>query len=868
VEKGGVANATVGSTATGNVLTNDTDVDATGETKTVTAIRTGIREEEFYNDGTVGAALTGNYGSLTINADGSFIYVIDENNATVQALRVTGQQLTDSFTYTVSDTGNLTDIAQLTITIDGRNDNPVGMDDTSSAIEQGGIANATAGSDATGNVLTNDTDVDVTDETKTVTTIRTSTGQTGTVGSSLTGHYGTLTLKADGSYVYVIDEANPTVQALRMTGQTLTDEFTYTIEDAGGLTDTAKLNITLDGRNDNPVGVDDTGTAIEAGGINNATTGSPAIGNVLTNDTDVDVTDETKMVTAIRTVNDQVGIIGTTLAGNYGKLTMNADGSYEFVIDENNPAVQSLQKTGQTITDAFTYTVQDAGGLTSTAKLTITLKGQNDNPTVQNPIPEQSWKGIGTKSFQFSTETFKDVDGDDVLTYSATQDKTFAPLPTWLKFNPDTRTFSGTPPYGNAVEVVLITATDLSGASSTHSFSIKIDNPAPQPPASPPSSPPVTPTPAQNTAPAATQAPVVTFQSTNTIPTASTNSVAPVFTFNPTPPPSTTIPAPSSTAPTYGSPATQTVLSQTSVFAPASQFSNNLFMPSVQSSATAPVTSAPLAPPVIPAPASVVPTTPAATDLATPAAVPTPPTAPAAAPTPPTPPTTMAEAAPAVQAEASPPATSTPVTPSEVNATPKSSESTPVTSNSGFQVIVASPGISTGQSGLFVAEKIPDVAVGGNSKIEFFVPSSAFTHTDGNAVIELSAKLSNDGDLPPWLQFDPKTGKFSGDPPADAKGEVVIKVMARDAEGREAVSLIHIKFDEKGKPNDKETNLHEKKGPWIRVVKLEGKGHESRLASGKIPFSQQLANAGREGLHHRAAQLNRAALQLANRYVA
>ena len=57
-EAGGVGNGTPGVDPTGNVLTNDTDVDgvANGETATVTT--TG--------------ALAGAHGTLTLNADGSY----------------------------------------------------------------------------------------------------------------------------------------------------------------------------------------------------------------------------------------------------------------------------------------------------------------------------------------------------------------------------------------------------------------------------------------------------------------------------------------------------------------------------------------------------------------------------------------------------------------------------------------------------------------------------------------------------------------------------------------------------------------------------------------------------------------------------
>ena len=62
-EKGGIANGSGGSPATGNVLTNDTDPDA-GDTKTVTAVSFGA------TNGTLGTALAGAYGSLVLNASG------------------------------------------------------------------------------------------------------------------------------------------------------------------------------------------------------------------------------------------------------------------------------------------------------------------------------------------------------------------------------------------------------------------------------------------------------------------------------------------------------------------------------------------------------------------------------------------------------------------------------------------------------------------------------------------------------------------------------------------------------------------------------------------------------------------------------
>ena len=87
----------------------------------------------------------------------------------------------------------------------------------------------------------------------------------GTLGSALAGDFGTLTLNADGSYSYVVDNTNATVQGLRLGTDLLTDTFNYTIRDTAGLTTSSTLTITIHGANDNPVAVSEIATAIEAG---------------------------------------------------------------------------------------------------------------------------------------------------------------------------------------------------------------------------------------------------------------------------------------------------------------------------------------------------------------------------------------------------------------------------------------------------------------------------------------------------------------------------------------------------------------------------------------------------------------------------
>ncbi|NKL29845.1 DUF4082 domain-containing protein [Rhizobium leguminosarum bv. viciae] len=117
-EKGGVANGSGGVVASGNVLTNDTDPDA-GDTKTVSAVSFGA------TSGTLGSALNGTYGSLVLNASGTYSYAINESNTAVQGLRLSTNTLNDVFSYTMRDSAGATATANLTVTIHGANDAPV-----------------------------------------------------------------------------------------------------------------------------------------------------------------------------------------------------------------------------------------------------------------------------------------------------------------------------------------------------------------------------------------------------------------------------------------------------------------------------------------------------------------------------------------------------------------------------------------------------------------------------------------------------------------------------------------------------------------------------------------------------------------------
>ncbi|MFV3308076.1 VCBS domain-containing protein [Pseudomonas sp. NY15181] len=425
-----------GRNPTGNVITGltgifagigaDTDVDA-GDHLVVTSIAKGPEGSQVNTVPVLPGSpqtIQGAFGTLVINADGRYQYFVDSTNPDIISLGPLAFAI-ESFTYQVTDDGNLNDQATLIILIRGRNDPPVTEPDFGTAVEDGGLHNNVPGSNPSGNVLANDTDPD------TITTIpqdvmhvvsfwtgdRPLPADASVPGQSLRGQYGTLTLNDDGSWSYQLDNSLPEVEALRASGQTLQDKFTYLGADIWGGATAGLLTITIDGRNDTPIASDDTAIAVEAGGVNNGTPGVDPRGNVLDNDTDVDGVQygETKAVLYYTGENGSTASAGQVLQGLYGKLTINADGSYQYVVDNANPTVQALRTAGETLREVFIYRMRDTAGATSDARLTVTVRGADDNPTARDDSNFASDETPAPQATGNVLPNDSDVDGGDAI---------------------------------------------------------------------------------------------------------------------------------------------------------------------------------------------------------------------------------------------------------------------------------------------------------------------------------------------------------------------------------------------------------------------------------------------------------------------
>ncbi|MBI5402250.1 MAG: T9SS type A sorting domain-containing protein [Ignavibacteriae bacterium] len=102
------------------------------------------------------------------------------------------------------------------------------------------------------------------------------------------------------------------------------------------------------------------------------------------------------------------------------------------------------------------------------------LKHTNFLPYLNNQIPDQTDTVGRPFSFTIPDSTFIDDDGNNTLTFSATQGSGSA-LPSWLVFNPVTRTFSGTPTSIGSVWIKAV-ATDSANAQVPCYFVLNIVN--------------------------------------------------------------------------------------------------------------------------------------------------------------------------------------------------------------------------------------------------------------------------------------------------------------------------------------------------------------------------------------------------------
>ena len=268
-----------------------------------------------------------------------------------------------------NDTGNQT-------ANDARNTAPVASNDTNSVTED------SATPTVSGNVLSNDNDAD---------------GDTLTVSNAATlnnsGNYGNLSIAADGSYSYTLDNTNSSVNALN-NGETLSETFSYTVSD-GSLSDTGSLVITINGVTDAVGAVDLSGVWLFTTSVTSETPAGCAGGSGSTSVSAISISQAGNVLT-VQTLDGATltGIIDTS-SGAFSSVSGSVSG-VEY--DLSQPTTATAQINWQD-----NYTVSGSGVTASTISGTIntteTSSGNTDCSYSESFSASFSYGPSGTENY-------------------------------------------------------------------------------------------------------------------------------------------------------------------------------------------------------------------------------------------------------------------------------------------------------------------------------------------------------------------------------------------------------------------------------------------------------------------------------------
>ncbi|MYH50145.1 MAG: tandem-95 repeat protein [Gammaproteobacteria bacterium] len=213
------------------------------------------------------------------------------------------------------------------------------------------------------------------------------------------------------------------------------DRFTYVVADAGGLADTATVQVTVTPVNDAPGAADDQATTREDEAIEIP---------VLDNDADLD--------------GDRLRVRSVSPAG-HGTAAVAADRTHVTYVP--NPNYHGP--------DRFTYVVADAGGLADTATVEVTVVPVNDGPAAVGKIPDQLLDEGAAGVTVDLTPFFTDLDGDPLAFTAETSNAhvvTAAVNGAALALLPVT--------YGDAT--VTVTATDPGGLAAAQRVTVGVSD--------------------------------------------------------------------------------------------------------------------------------------------------------------------------------------------------------------------------------------------------------------------------------------------------------------------------------------------------------------------------------------------------------
>nr|WP_280142305.1 VCBS domain-containing protein [Pseudovibrio axinellae] len=298
----------------------------------------------------------GNYGELTVYADGSYNYHLNNGDKAIQGLK-TGEGLQENFLLPVTETSGQKHSAVLAIKVAGTDDNPSisGTLESERAIKQGA-----------GTHLHAEGDLFVTDADKNDHLSVTVNGQSWVPGTAanIDTDIGRLVIEQNGHWTYELMHGGPKQQAFiasASSGGHPSEKFEIIATDGDGHQTRQHLLVTMA-----PDSTDYTlrGTLRAAATEDKVTSVSGHLDPV----SGVGVLDETHHYT---------WSVDPNVNGSHGTFTVDDQGNWHYALNNSETAIQSL-KYGDIIQDHATIQATDSHGKLISRDVTVDIMGSND----------------------------------------------------------------------------------------------------------------------------------------------------------------------------------------------------------------------------------------------------------------------------------------------------------------------------------------------------------------------------------------------------------------------------------------------------------------------------------------------------------
>lgn len=392
----------------------------------------------------------GQYGTITLNPNGSYSYTLDNNNAEVKAL-TDGQRLTEEFTYTYTDADGDVAEGKVTITINGVNNGVEVGSGTLTVYEAGLDDGSTPGGDNTPTTASGSLHINAPDGVATIAIGEVTVFENGALtGNTVSTDEGTLTVTG-------FDEATGELKfTYELTGNTLehgldgmdthvSHDFAVTVTDVDGSRDTGEVTVVItdDGPMVTPVETEYNGkkyvntVSVSFGADNDTGTGSSLAVNAYDDEGTAIAWTKVGGNTSSGTDLSKLSQGESWTNGNI--IVSRENGNFVFKIKENGSnahiRVTATDADGDTDTEELNLTAPDAGP----NAIIVDEALLSDGSRVNSDDPDHAPSGTGSFTVNLNGE-----DGTVTLKYGSEQDAPTITLslingedftPKWLSTN-------------------------------------------------------------------------------------------------------------------------------------------------------------------------------------------------------------------------------------------------------------------------------------------------------------------------------------------------------------------------------------------------------------------------------------------------